>query len=572
MDNKQIIRVVRHLISLMELHGENDYKVKSYGNAVFNIERFSTPLVDCSLEEILKIKNVGESIAKVLHDIAQTGTTAHLDELTQATPEGVLEMLEIKGVGAKKIRMLWQEQKIENVPQLLDAINQGKLASIKGFGAKTQENIKEALLYKEANRGKLLYAQAESLANQLLEKLQSEFDKEFVAISGEIRRKMEIVNAVVFVIGTSNGSAAKFLDKIEELEKDLVTSGPFVWRGIHKETSAKVEFHLCDQSTFSKTLMLTTGSSRHLGMAIGEGKNLREILLTQSIKVENDAYAAAGLSPIPPELREGQFEFQLAAENKLPQLVEMSDLRGILHNHSTYSDGKNSLEEMALYCQELGYEYLGISDHSKSAYYYANGLYEERVQKQHEEIDELNKKLAPFKIFKGIESDILVNGDLDYEKQTLETFDFIVASIHSSLSMDRKKATERLITAISNPYTTILGHLTGRILLARDGYPIDHKAIIEACAKHEVIIEINSHPNRLDLDWRWVHHAIDNGVMLSLNPDAHEKAAFHHMYYGLCAGRKGGLTKEKTFNTLSVQEVEAYFKERKERALARAAG
>ena len=242
--------------------------------------------------------------------------------------------------------------------------------------------------------------------------------------------------------------------------------------------------------------------------------------------------------------------------------MNVEDLRGILHCHSNYSDGKNSLREMAESCKNAGYEYLGISDHSKSAYYYANGLYEERVLKQHLEIDELNQELAPFKIFKGIESDILVNGELDYEDSVLNSFDFIVASIHSSLNMDRSKATQRILTAIENPYTTILGHLTGRLLLIREGYPVDHKAIINACAEKNVVIEINSHPNRLDIDWRWVNYAIEKGVMLSINPDAHEIAGFDHMYYGVCAGRKGGLSKKSTLNTMSQEKIESFFNNR----------
>jgi DNA polymerase (family 10) len=248
----------------------------------------------------------------------------------------------------------------------------------------------------------------------------------------------------------------------------------------------------------------------------------------------------------------------------LKDVVEYKHLKGILHNHSTYSDGKNTLEEMALYCKELGFEYLGISDHSKSAFY-ANGLYEEKVRKQQEEVDRLNKKLAPFRIFKGIESDILHDGSLDYDAPVLASFDFIVASVHSGLKMDEQKATQRLVRAVENPYTTILGHPTGRLLLRREGYPINHKKVIDACAANGVVIEINANPWRLDMDWHWVPYALEKGVMISINPDAHQRDGYHDMVYGLHVARKGGLLRHMTFNALSAEEIEHYFIKKKSR-------
>ena len=255
-------------------------------------------------------------------------------------------------------------------------------------------------------------------------------------------------------------------------------------------------------------------------------------------------------------------ESSFTIENPPPELLSLEDLKGPFHNHSNYSDGAYTIKQLADYCIEQGYEYLGLSDHSKSAFY-ANGLQEFQVAKQHEEIDKLNEELAPFKIFKGIESDILNDGSLDYENDVLASFDFIVASVHSNLNMDIQKATQRLIKAIENPYTTFLGHPTGRLLLRRKGYPVDHKKIIEACAANNVIIEINANPWRLDIDWRWVHFALDNGVVLSINPDAHEIEGFGDMKYGVYTGRKGGLTSEMTFNTWPLEKVENYLKDRK---------
>lgn len=309
-----------------------------------------------------------------------------------------------------------------------------------------------------------------------------------------------------------------------------------------------------------------TSSPLHLLHPVEGNSTLGEHFYKNNHTSEEEAYTSAGMPHIPVDLREGNGELEWAQDHSLDELLALEDLTGPLHNHSTYSDGKNKLEDLALYCKSAGYEYLGIADHSRSAFY-ANGLDEDRIRIQHEEIDHLNKSLAPFKIFKGIESDILTDGSLDYSPEVLGSFDYIVASIHSGLSMDAKKATERLIRAIQNPYTTILGHPTGRLLLRREGYPIDHRAVIDACAHYQVVIEINANPWRLDLDWRWVRYAMAQGVTLSINPDAHENEGVRHMKYGVIVGRKGGLTKDMTLNTKSVEELTEYFEERKKNKL-----
>jgi DNA polymerase (family 10) len=285
-------------------------------------------------------------------------------------------------------------------------------------------------------------------------------------------------------------------------------------------------------------------------------------LLENQIDSEESVYKEFKTPKLIPELREGSFELQYDLENIPPSLLMLQDLNGPFHNHSNYSDGKNTIRQLTEYCIKQGYEYLGLSDHSKSAFY-ANGLQEFQIKKQHEEIDQLNQEFAPFKIFKGIESDILNDGSLDYDKDVLASFDFIVASIHSNLNMDIHKATQRLIKAIENPYTTFLGHPTGRLLLRRQGYPIHYKKVIDACAENKVSIEINANPWRLDLDWRWIHYALEKEVILSINPDAHEIAGFDDMKYGVYMGRKGGLTKEKTFNAWSLAQVEKYLEDRK---------
>lgn len=551
----------------MELHDENPFKTRGYTNAVFNLEKVTGEIRLMTVAEIATLEGIGKSMAANISQLLEKGTFTALEELKANTPAGVVEMLAIKGIGPKKIRLIWKELAIETIEALQAACEAGKIAALKGFGEKTQAAILDGLKYKSANAGKLQYAQAEPVANQLVEILRKGSDGVEISTLGPLRRLLEVIDNVELLAGTMEfEKTVAVLEKSGFVKVDERRSGPFSIRGTVTEPFIHFHIRLCPAADFTKKQILYSGSSLHLNQSLADGMLLRDKLTERTFSSEKEAYAHAGLAYIEPELREGIFELALAQENKLPTLVEMRDLKGILHNHSTYSDGKNSVEEMALYCKELGYEYLGMSDHSRSAFY-AKGLEVNRVKEQQAEIDELNKKLTPFRIFKGIESDILPDGTLDYENEVLASFDFIVSSVHSVLNMDLQKATTRLIRAIKNPFTTILGHPTGRLLLDRKGYPIDHKSVIDACAEEGVIIEINAHPKRLDIDWRWVNYALEKGVMISINPDAHEKAGYHDIRYGLLVGRKGGLTRDMTFNALSADEVAAHFEKRKKRAM-----
>jgi DNA polymerase (family 10) len=563
LDNNTILKQLKLLAALMELHDENSFKIRGYQNAIFNLDKTDVELGGLSLEALEKIDGIGKSIAKTISEINSAGISSTLQEYLNITPEGIVELLNIKGIGPKKIKVLWKELGIESGHELKEAANAGLVAKLKGFGDKTQQTIINALEFKEANANKLHYAEAEKLVAEIIAQLKGIQPEMLCEATGEIRRKMEVIELIDVLIGLDDIDALEeALDDSEDFEQILELSGPITWRGHFKQLKIPVQFSYCDKKAFVTEQFLRTGNALHINEIVKDNLSLKDLAKQGNFSTETEIYQAANFAFIEPEMREGTFEIEAAKSGILPDLVEMKDLKGILHNHSTYSDGKHTLEQMAVHCKNLGYEYLGICDHSKSAFY-ANGLKEDRLIQQHAEIDVLNKKLAPFKIFKGIESDILYDGNLDYDDEVLASFDFIVASVHSILNMKLEKATQRLLTAIENPYTTILGHPTGRLLLRREGYPIDHKAVIDHCAKYNVVIEINANPWRLDLDWRWVHYAIEQGVKLSINPDAHKMEGYDDMYYGLLAGRKGGLTAGMTFNTLNAVAIGEYFTERK---------
>ena len=548
--NKEIARILRLHAQLMELHGEDPFKFRSYQNASLRISKMDSPLADLSVEELKNIEGIGSALATKIHQLVTEGSFNEFTKFVDKTPPGIIEILRIKGIGPKKIAILWKELGIESPGELLYACNENRLLDLKGFGRKTQDLIIHAIEYTIKNQGKFLYAAGENVALQLLKDLQAAGLGKNSSLTGDIRRKSIILDKIEILIATDD----------EKGLIEFIQTNPLIHpeAEIKKENNRLIfqtvnglatEFIICRNEEFFYTLFITTGSKEHI-----DKLNIEN---SKKVNSENEIYSNNHLQYVEPEMREDLGEVELASKNKLPVLIKTEDLKGIIHNHSTYSDGTNTLEKMASYCKERGFEYFAICDHSKSAFY-ANGLSIERVLAQHKEIDELNKKLYPFKILKGIESDILYDGSLDYPDEILAAFDLVVASIHSIFKMDIEKATSRLIKAIENPFTTILGHCSGRLLLAREGYPVDHKKIIDACAENNVIIELNANPYRLDMDWRWIGYALEKGVMISINPDAHSIEAINDIHYGICAARKGGLNKEMTFNCLSLSEMEKH--------------
>lgn len=560
MSNEEIVALLELTVKLLELHDENEFKIKNLSFAVRALDKETADLMTLSVEQIALLQSVGKSVAGKIDEIRRTGTSQELTDLLAKTPEGLLEMLQIKGIGPKKVRTIWQELGITDNRELLLACENGEVAKLKGFGDKIQATIKESILYAQSNTGKLRMEKGEELARVLYDILEKQFKQ--VEIVGDIRRKNEIVNAIQLIVGHDKSwEVQQFLNAFPDLQQDEKSSSPFVWRGRFSKKEIPIEIQICSPQHFVNQVFIYSSSEKHLAT-----NGIYKQLSKQVFESEEEIYSSLNMPYIIPEMREGNFEFEWSQHHQIEELITWDSLKGILHNHSTYSDGKHTLEMMADYCRELGFEYLGIADHSKTASY-AKGLSEERIWQQHAEIDKLNQKYAsmmdrPFKILKGIESDILGDGSLDYADDVLKSFDYIVASIHQNLKMNQEKAMTRIIGAIENPYTTILGHPTGRILLSRTGYPIDYRKVIDACAANGVVIEINASPYRLDLDWRWIQYALEKNVMLSINPDAHEMEGYFDMHYGVAVARKGGLLINMTFNALGLVDIEHYLKNR----------
>lgn len=542
MTNKEISRALKLTAALGELHNENPFKLKSLTNAAFQIDRSDIVLEGKSLEELLQIPGIGKGIALKILELEQTGSTEELAHYASITPPGIIELLNVKGIGPKKVAQLWRELEIETPGELLYACNENRLVELKGFGAKTQTSILQALEYRLANQGKLHFAEAEMVANEAINVLKNAGFTLQIEVTGAIRRKMETIDDIEILIENDEDQFFMFLPTIAQFSEITDNETFFAVRFIEK-----YNIHFIPSYDFQKDLLYTTGPAEHLLQL--------DFDLEEPIANETAFYEERGFPFILPELRDLNIEQTSKIDTQ--KLVTWANIKGSLHNHSTWSDGANTLEEMALACKDLNLEYLGICDHSKSAGY-ARGLYIERVIQQQQEIELLNAKIPDFTIFKGIESDILVDGSLDYPEEILKSFDFIVASVHSVLKMDEERATSRLIKAIENPYTRILGHPTGRLLLSRKGYPINHHKIIDACAANNVVIELNAHPYRLDIDWRYIPYCMQKNVLISINPDAHKKSGFLDMHYGIHVARKGLLTKEFLLNSKTTEEFKLW--------------
>ncbi|PHX92824.1 MAG: DNA polymerase/3'-5' exonuclease PolX [Flavobacteriales bacterium] len=593
MDNQEIVKALTLFANLAELHKENPFKYNAFSASAFTLRKFKEPIESLSLDQLLAISGIGKNVAHVIVEYVNTRQFPALNALLQMTPPGLIELLKIKGLGPKKVGVIWKEMGIETVEELLDACRQNRLISAAGFGFKTQTSIQNSIEFLMGSAGKFHFARLMPYAEELLAGLRNTFSEARFEFTGTYRRFSDIVETLEIIstvnifeqIGTSlwpnhssHANTAKSIANPTPASKQTKNNTPN-----NEPENTPLQAEELDRlpcigtwflSNISGILRHELGFQAHILVVLEDDfdrmwfETSATPLHLQKLDYfsanwcgsEKETYKSKGIHYILPERREGLREFERPVDEE--KLLQYAHLRGVIHNHSNYSDGLNSLEEMAEYAMNLGMEYLAICDHSKTAFY-ANGLSVERVWNQFEEIELLNKKLWPFKIFKGIESDILGNGDLDYEADLLAEFDLVVASVHSNLNMGQEKAMQRLIAAIENSFTTILGHPTGRLLLMREAYPIDHKTIIDACAHNNVAIELNANPYRLDIDWRHIDYAMEKGVMVSVNPDAHHKMGYLDMHFGVFSGRKGGLETGLTLNALSLPEFEAYLASRK---------
>lgn len=549
-DNYYIADQFALLSKLMDIHGENSFKSKSYSIAAFNIEKLPAQLNSLQSQEIFALKGMGESTGRKVMEILESGKLRVLQDLVAATPPGVLEMLNIKGLGPKKINTIWKEMQIESLGELLYACNENRLLLFKGFGAKTQQNVRDSIEFYHSHRDSFLFAEVEQYALQINELIHHSFPNCLVSFSGDFRRQSEIIQHIDWVTTAPEEEVSRLLQE-HQIQKTSSQPPFHEYRGDH---AVLLRILYTEPEDFHRHLFETSCSPEFL-------VQWKERFSITSESSEEAYFSRHSLPYIPPCMREEPAIIDTAQKEGIADLIQPSDIRGIIHSHSNWSDGSNTIEEMALACIERKLEYLVISDHSKSAFY-ANGLTEERITQQHLQINELNSRLHPFRIFKSIECDILNDGTLDYPDEVLKRFDLVIASVHSNLKMTEEKAMNRLLKAIENPYTRILGHLTGRLLLSRPGYPVDHDRIIDACKANNVVIELNAHPRRLDMDWRFIRRAIAKGVLVSIDPDAHSIEGYNDTRYGVLAAQKAGLQKPGNLSSFSLSEFEAFVSEK----------
>lgn len=549
--NKQIASNFKLLSQLMEIYGEDSFKIKSYLSVSRMIEKLPVELSTLAAEKISSIPGIGKAINNKIQEQLATDSFYVLNEYVAKTPLGIIEMLRIKGLGPKKIATIWNDLQVESIGELLYACNENRLTLYKGFGEKTQDNIRKAIEFYLSNRGSFLFSEIEHYALSFDTYLKETFTQYSFLMTGAFRRSAITIDVLEWVTDAPHNI---ILSIIQANEFTLEEKGDAYYE---MKTSANLSIRF----TCSSQQALVNTGFQHSCDDLFYASFIQRFTKTQSTYYtsEEAIFTDNQLQFIPAYLRESDKWIDIAAKKELPVTIETEDIKGIIHAHSKWSDGGSSLRELAQYVKEQGFEYLVISDHSRTAVY-AQGLTPQRVEMQHQEIDVLNGQLAPFKIFKSIESDILSDGNLDYDEGVLKTFDLVIASVHSGLKMDEQKTMQRLLKAVENPYTRILGHPTGRLLLSRPGYPVDHKKLIDACAANKVVIELNANPRRLDIDWHLIGYALEKNVLISIDPDAHSLGGVHDIRYGVIAAKKAGVTAAQNLSSYSLQQMEYFIR------------
>ena len=557
MTNSDVAAVLERTADLIELTDGNPHRARAFARAARTIGDLEAPADDrVRAGTLTDVSGIGDAMADHVADILSSGTFPLHDELMNAIPPGLLDVLRVQGLGTKRTRRLWTELDVTSLDELEAAAEGDRITGLNGFGAKTQQNILENVRQLRAYESQWRLPDVRSAVAPFLDALRSLEVVHRAAPSGALRRHAQTLERADLVVATDAPDALEswVADRLSVTDSDdsarLSATLP---------DGIPLRLHVAPPSQFGTRWWRTTGSDAHCA-AFEEAYGAPE-----AYGEEAEVFGAAGLPSIPPELREDRGELAAAADGRLPSLLTVGALRGCLHNHSTYSDGSASLADMAEAARRLGFSYFGICDHSQSLRI-ADGLSPAEVRRQHDEVQALNESYAQdddgaFRVVHGIESDILADGALDYDEALLSTFDFVLASVHTGFSMTEAEATERVVRAVRNPHTRILGHPTGRLLLAREGYPLDHERVIEACAEHDVAIELNANPYRLDLDWRWVRAATERGVLISVNPDAHSPEELRNVKWGVAVGRKGWLEPSQTLNAKSLSDFQTWLHE-----------
>ncbi|HEV8537747.1 MAG TPA: DNA polymerase/3'-5' exonuclease PolX [Bacteroidota bacterium] len=577
MEKSQVAQILDEIGTLLELRGENRFKCIAYHNASRIINALTKDLDELVASgELRTVKGIGEGLAETITELVKTGKSKYHAGLRSKIPDGVLEMLRIQGLGPKKVKLLHEKLKIKNVDELKSAAENHRLAKIEGFGEKTEENILRGIELLKTHSDKHLFSVAEKASNRIFDVIKKQKGVVRCAVAGSLRRRKEVIGDIDILVSAPAKAIKPIMDAFtSHPDVDTVVARGETKSSVLLSSGINCDLRVVHDDEYPFALAYFTGSKEHnvemRSLAKKFGWSLNEYGFSEAgteekrgkgkrivrCKEEADIYRALDLAYIPPELREQTGEFEAARNNSLPKLIDERDIRGTFHCHTTYSDGANTLEEMAHAARERGWEYLGIADHSKIAAY-AGGLSEEKVKQQHKEIDALNSGYEKFRVFKGTEVDILPDGSLDWSDKVLASFDYVVASVHSKFKMTEAEATKRITRAIKNKHVTMLGHATGRLLLEREGYPVNMIDVINAAADYGKIIEINAHPIRLDLDWRLCKYAKEKGVAVSINPDAHNIVGLNDVYYGVGIARKGWLEKKNVLNTGSLGEIVKY--------------
>jgi len=576
MTKEQITSVLERIAILLELKEENPFKIRAYTNAARAIETFGGNIANFQDEEALaKIPGIGKSIAEKIKELAATGSLKYFEELSAEFPPGIMELFSLSGLGAKKIKGLYDQLGISSIEQLQKACEDGRVAELPGFGETTQQKLCDAIAKRASHAGSFQLGQVAAEAETLRSDLAAHSDALQVDIAGSYRRRKEILHDLDLLVATKNPAAIMQFFVSHPLVESTIAHGP-TKSSVRLRSGVQCDLRVVSTAEYPFALAYFTGNKEHnielRSRALQRDWTLNEYRLAQvpvdpkaktkrpvkkipNVHDEAELYRAVDLDFIAPELRENWGEFEAAEKHSLPKLIEKENLRGTFHCHTTASDGHNSIEEMAAAAQELGLEYLGIADHSRSSIQ-AHGIDEPKLRFQIATIRKLNKKLHGFRVFAGIECDILRDGSLDFPDNVLAQLDYVIVSVHSVFNLSETEMTQRVIRAIENPFVTMLAHPTGRLLLKREPYQIDIPAILDAAARTGTWIELNSAPKRLDLDWRWWPLAKQKGVKCVINPDAHRTERLQDLWFGIGIARKGWLTKDDVVNCLPLGEME----------------